>query len=98
MKYQQEQTKKKIKNIRNFFKTITKKMVSILATVVLIIVIIITINFFRYVVLGKSTLSEFKNSFFGVPSNKLLKINQQIYDQHDSFKQWFVNFKKRLSR
>ncbi|MCF7870076.1 MAG: hypothetical protein K9M01_03050 [Candidatus Omnitrophica bacterium] len=98
MKYYQEQTKKNIKAVFSFLKIIIKKIFSILAAVVLIVVLIISINFFRHVVFGKSTLSEFKSSFFGIPSNKLLKVNQQLQNQHDNFKQWTDNLKTRLSK
>jgi amino acid permease len=97
MKYRQEQTQKNIKTIFNYFKTIIKKIFSILTVVVLIIVLVISINFFKYIVFGKSTLSEFKNNFFGIPTNKLLQINQQLQNQHDLFKQWLTNLKSRIS-
>ncbi|MFO8053481.1 MAG: hypothetical protein R6U54_05955 [Candidatus Omnitrophota bacterium] len=98
MKYQEEQAQERKKNIYSLLKTIVKKALSILAAVTLVIVIIISINFFAYVVFGESTLTEFKNSFFGIPSNKLLKVNQQIHNQYNNFEQWFSDLQKRLSK
>jgi hypothetical protein len=98
VKYHQEQTKKNIKTTFNFFATITKKILSILVVIILIVVLIISVNFFRYVVFGESTLSKFTNDFFGIPSNKLLEINQQLQNQYDSFTQWTNNLKARLSK
>lgn len=97
MKYQEEQTQKKIKNTFGSFKIIIKKLLSVIIAVVLIITIVISINFFRSVVIGKSTMSEFKSNFFGLPTDKLLQINQEMKSQYNSLKEWLNNFWLRLS-
>jgi hypothetical protein len=98
MDYSQEQRRIKLNNFFKLLKTLIKKVIFISTAVIGIIILVLSINFFRYVVMGESTLSEFRNNFFGIPSNKLLKINHQIHDQHNSFKQWFADFKKRISK
>ncbi|MCF7916812.1 MAG: hypothetical protein K9L61_03455 [Candidatus Omnitrophica bacterium] len=97
MKYQQEQDKARIRNISHSLKMLAIKIASILITVALILALIFSINFFRHVVLGKSSMSEFKNNFFGIPTDKLLQINQEISNQYEALKKWFNNFKTRLS-
>lgn len=97
MKYQQERKQIQIKNVSRFLKIISIKIASIIIAVMLILALIFSISFFRNVIFGELSMSEFKNSFFGIPTNKLLQINQQIENQYDTLKQWFSNLKSRIS-
>lgn len=96
MKYQQEQNQQRIKNVSHFLKIISIKIASIFITIILILALIFAISFFRYVVFGKSSMSEFKNNFFGIPTNKILQIDQKINNQYETLKQWFDDLKVRL--
>ncbi len=97
MKYKNEQAKIKFNIFLKSLIIVVKKVSLILLTVVLIIAIFISISFFRNVVFGESSMSEFKNNFFGIPTKKLLQINHQIENQYDTLKQWFSNLKSRIS-
>lgn len=96
MSYRKEQLEIKLNNFCKLLKTLIKKVTFILLTVIFIIVLVFSINFVRHIVLGKSSMSKFKNNFYGIPTDKLLQINQGINKRFEILKKWFDDFKTRL--
>ncbi len=97
MKYRQELAKKRLALLFFFLKKLTKKILAILLMVLLIIALFLLIYFVRDVILGQTTLSEFKHSFYGVPADELLEINKQLQNQNNNLKEWLDSLTKRLS-
>ncbi len=101
MNYKDEKSKEQAEKAFGFLKILFQKIFFILSAIVLIIAIILSVNFFRYVVLGKTKMGEFKNNSFGLPINKLLKINQQInkkiQNQYKVLDRWLKKLGERLS-
>jgi len=97
MSYKKEVLKKKILMLKAFLKKIAVKSLFVFLVVFLILFFCLLIFFFRDVVLGQSTMSEFRNNYYGIPAQELFQLNETIRDKYNSLQEWFSGLCQRLS-
>ncbi len=97
MKYKDEVARKRSIFLLLSLKNLIKKVFFIIIAIVMIIGILVTVNFFRDVVFGQSTLNEFRNNFYGLPAQKLIRINRHVESRYNDLKKWIDGLSERLS-